>query len=234
DGSITIIGKGSVAAAGLKKGVVVNIDQTVHSIASAVEHAERLSGWKIDRSFVVVGGQHVESQNSRGAVAVSGHTREVSREDIARATEVARAVSIPSNREVLHVLPRGFVVDGQEGVRDPLGMSAIRLEVETHIVHGAATALQNLTKCIRQAGVRVDELVVESLASGEAVLSDTERELGVAVADIGAGTTDLAVYLDGSPFHTTVVPIGGMNVTADLAIGLKTNLVAAEQLKLAH
>src|SRR4029079_5288875 len=234
DGSITIIGKGSVAAAGLKKGVVVNIDQTVHSIASAVEHAERLSGWKIDRSFVVVGGQHVESQNSRGAVAVSGHNREITREDVNRATEVARAVSIPSNREVLHVLPRGFIVDGQEGVKDPLGMSAIRLEVETHIVPAAATAVQNLTKCVIAAGVKYDELVVNSLASAEAVLSDTEKELGVAVADIGAGTIDVALFADGSPFHTSVLPVGGHNVTNDVAIGLKTTLQVAQSLKLEH
>jgi cell division protein FtsA len=143
-------------------------------------------------------------------------------------------VTIPSNREVLHVLPRGFVVDGQEGVKDPLGMSAIRLEVETHIVHASATAVQNLTKCVQQAGVRIDELVAASLASGEAVLTETERELGVAVADIGAGTTDLALFLDGSPFHSAVLPIGGNNVTNDVAIGLKTNLVAAEELKVRH
>src|SRR5215218_10704467 len=166
------MGHGPVPSAGLKKGVVVNIDQTVHSIASAVEHAERLSGWKIDRAFVGVGGQHVESQNSRGAVAVSGHTREVTREDINRATEVARAVSIPSNREVLHVLPRGFIVDGQEGVKDPLGMSAIRLEVETHIVHASATAVQNLSKCVQRADIRIDELVCASLASADAVLTE--------------------------------------------------------------
>ena len=199
-----------------------------------MEEAERLSGCGSRPRSSASAAATIESLNSRGAVAVSGPHREVSREDIDRATEVARAVTIPSNREVLHVLPRGFSVDGQEGVKDPLGMSAVRLEVETHIVHGSATALQNLTKCVRQAGVRVDELVVASLASGEAVLSETERELGVAVADIGAGTTDLALYLDGSPFHTTVLPIGGINVTNDVAIGLKTNLVAAEQLKLAH
>jgi cell division protein FtsA len=234
DGVVNVIGKGIVPANGLKKGVVINIEQTVASIKSAVEQAERLSGMRLEAAFVGVGGSHVESQNSRGAVAVSGPHREVSREDIERATEVARAVTIPSNREVLHVLPRGFVVDGQEGVKDPLGMSAIRLEVETHIVHGSATALQNLTKCVRQAGVRVDELVVESLASGEAVLSETERELGVAVADIGAGTTSLALYLEGSPFHTSVLPVGGINVTADVAIGLKTNLIAAEQLKILY
>jgi cell division protein FtsA len=181
-----------------------------------------------------VGGQHVESQNSRGAVAVSGHTREVTREDVNRATEVARAVSIPSNRDVLHVLPRGFIVDGQEGVKDPMGMSAIRLEVETHIVTAAATAVQNLTKCVVAAGVKIDELVAASLASSEAVLSETEKELGVAVADIGAGTIDLALYADGSPFHVAVLPVGGSNVTNDVAIGIKTSLHVAEELKIRH
>ena len=234
DGSLTIVGKGVVPASGLKKAVVVNIDQTVRSISGAVDHAERLSGLQIDRAFVGVGGQHVESQNSRGAVAVSGHTREVTREDINRALEVARAVSIPSNREVLHVLPRGFIVDGQEGVKDPLGMSAIRLEIETHIVTAAATAVRNLAKCVQAANVKVDELVANSLASAESVLSETEMELGDAVADIGAGTIDLALFLDGSPFKTAVLPVGGNNVTNDVAIGLKTSLQVAEELKIQH
>jgi cell division protein FtsA len=156
------------------------------------------------------------------------------REDVNRALEVARAVSIPSNREVLHVLPRGFIVDGQEGVKDPLGMSAIRLEIETHIVTAAATAVRNLAKCVQAANVKIDELVAGSLASGECVLSDTERDLGVAVADIGAGTIDLALFLDGSPFKTIVLPVGGNNVTNDLAIGLKTSLEIAEELKIQH
>ncbi len=234
DGSLTIIGKGPVPASGIKKSVVVNIDQTVHSIEAAVEQAERLSGWKIDRAFVGVGGQHVEGQNSPGQVAVSGANREVTREDINRAIEVARAVTIPSNREVLHVLPRGFVVDGQEGVKDPLGMSAIRLEVDTHIVTAAATAVQNLTKCVGAAGVKIDELVAAPLASAEAVLSETEKELGVAVADIGAGTTDLALFTEGSAFHTRVIPVGGNNVTSDVAIGIQVSLQVAEELKVRH
>jgi cell division protein FtsA len=234
DGRLTIMGHGTVPASGLKKGVVINIDQTVRSIADAVERAERLSGWKIDRAFVGVGGQHVESLNSRGQVAVTAHHREVTREDVNRAVEVARAVSIPSNRDVLHVERRGFTVDGQEGVKDPLGMSALRLEVETHIVTASATAIQNLTKCVAAAGVKIDELVVDSLASAEAVLSETEKELGVAVADIGAGTIDLALFLDGSPFHTRVLPVGGANVTNDVAIGLKTSIQVAEELKIRH
>ena len=234
DGRLTIMGHGTVPASGLKKGVVINIDQTVRSIADAVERAERLSGWKIDRAFVGVGGQHVESLNSRGQVAVTAHHREVTREDVNRAIEVARAVSIPSNRDVLHVERRGFTVDGQEGVKDPLGMSALRLEVETHIVTASATAVQNLTKCVAAAGVKIDELVVDSLASAEAVLSETEKELGVAVADIGAGTIDLALFQDGSPFHTRVLPVGGANVTNDVAIGLKTSIQVAEELKISH
>ncbi len=234
DGRLTIMGHGTVAASGLKKGVVVNIDQTVRSIADAVERAERLSGWKIDRAFVGIGGQHVESLNSTGQVAVTAHHREVTREDINRAIEVARAVSIPSNRDVLHVERRGFTVDGQEGVKDPLGMSALRLEVEAHIVSASATAVQNLSKCVQAAGVKIDELVVNGLASSEAVLTETEKELGVAVADIGAGTIDLVLFADGSPFHTAVLPVGGNNVTNDVAIGVKTTLQVAEELKVRH
>ncbi len=234
DGRLTVMGHGTVPASGLKKGVVVNIDQTIRSIADAVERAERLSGWKIDRAFVGVGGQHVESMNSKGQVAVTAHHREVSREDVNRAVEVARAVSIPSNRDVLHVERRGFIVDGQEGVKDPLGMSALRLEVETHIVTASATAIQNLTKCVAAAGVKIDELVASSLASAEAVVTETEKDLGVAVADIGAGTIDIAMFLEGSPFFTGVIPVGGTNVTNDLAIGLKTSLTVAEELKIRH
>ncbi|MER3418387.1 MAG: cell division protein FtsA [Chloroflexota bacterium] len=234
DGRLTIMGHGTVPASGLRKGVVVNIEQTVRSIADAVERAERLSGWKIDRAFVSVGGGHIESLNSTGQVAVTAHHREVTREDVNRAIEVARAVSIPSNREVLHVERRGFIVDGQEGVKDPLGMSALRLEVETHIVTASATAVQNLSKCVAAAGVKIDELVVSGLAAAEAVLTETEKDLGVAVADIGAGTIDLALFREGAPFHTAVLPVGGNNVTNDIAAVLKTSLQAAEELKIRH
>ncbi|MFL5778056.1 MAG: cell division protein FtsA [Chloroflexota bacterium] len=234
DGRVTIMGHGTVPASGLKKGVVINIDQTVRSIGDAVERAERLSGFKIHEAFVGVGGQHVDSLNSTGQVAVAGHDREVTREDVNRAIEVAQAVSIPSNPKVLHVERRGFTVDGQEGVKDPLGMSALRLEVETHIVTASPTAVQNLSKCVQAAGVKIDELVVDSLASAEAVLSDTEKELGVGVADVGAGTIDLALFQEGSPFHTRVLPVGGNNVTNDIAIGLKTSLQVAEELKVRH
>lgn len=234
DGRLTVIGHGTVPSNGLKKGAVVNIDQTVRSIRDAVERAERLSGWQIAEAFVGVGGAQIESFNSKGQVAVASHTREVARDDIRRAIEQARTVPIPSSREVLHVERRGFIVDGQEGVKDPLGMSALRLEVETHIVTAPATAYQNLMKCVAQAGVKVDEPVVNALASAEAVANDTERELGVAVADIGAGTIDLAMFNEGSPYHTTVLPVGGSFVTNDIAIGIKTSLPAAEELKIQY
>jgi cell division protein FtsA len=233
-GDVNVIGYGISPSQGLKKGMVANIDQTVHSIAASLERAERLSGYKISSAYVSVGGSHISSQNSRGVVAVSGHRREVSREDVQRATDAARAVQVPSNREVMHVIPRGYTVDGQEGVKDPLGMSAVRLEVETHIVAGAATSVQNLTKCISQANVQIDELVISSLAAGEATLSDTEKELGVLVADIGGGTTDLAIFVDGAVYHTAVLPVGGINVTNDVAIGLRTSLTLAEEIKVKH
>jgi cell division protein FtsA len=234
DGSVNIIGKGTRAAQGIKKGVVVNIEQTVQSISEAVDAAERTSGYELRGAYVGVGGSHVESLNSPGTVAVSGHHREVTREDIERVTEIARAVNIPSNREILHVVPRGYTVDGQEGVKDPLGMSAVRLEVVTHIVTASATALQNLAKCVQQAKIGIDDWVADPLAAAEAVLSETEMDLGVVVADIGAGTIDMAVFHEGSPLHTAVLPVGGNNVTNDVAIGLKTSLAEAEDLKIRY
>jgi cell division protein FtsA len=233
-GDVDIIGYGIAPSIGMKKGMVANIDQTVNSIASSLEKAERLSGYKISSAFVSVGGSHISSQNSRGVVAVSGHKREVSREDVARATEAAKAIQTPSNRETLHVIPRGYIVDGQEGIKDPLGMSAVRLEVETHIVSGAATSVQNLTKCIANANVQIDEMVISSLASAEATLTDTEKELGVLVADIGGGTTDIAIFTDGGIYHSAVLPVGAINVTNDVAIGLRTSLNLAEEIKIKH
>jgi cell division protein FtsA len=233
-GDVNIIGYGIAPSVGMKKGMVANIDQTVQSIATSLEKAERLSGYKISSAFVSVGGSHITSQNSRGVVAVSGHKREVSREDVARAMDAAKAVQTPSNREMLHALPRGYIVDGQEGIKDPLGMSAVRLEVETHIVFGAATSVQNLSKCITNANVQLDELVISSLAAAEATLTDTEKELGVLVADIGGGTTDIAIFTDGAVYHSAVLPVGAINVTNDVAIGLRTSLNLAEEIKIKH
>ena len=233
-GDVNIIGYGIGPSVGMKKGMVANIDQTVNSVAQSIEKAERLSGYKISSAFVAVGGSHITSQNSRGVVAVSGHKREVSREDVARAMDAAKAVQTPSNREMLHALPRGYIVDGQEGIKDPLGMSAVRLEVETHIVFGAATSVQNLSKCITNANVQLDELVIGSMAAAEATLTDTEKELGVLVADIGGGTTDIAIFTDGAVYHSAVLPVGAINVTNDVAIGLRTSLNLAEEIKIKH
>ena len=233
-GGIDIIGFGRAPSDGLRKGVVIDIDRTVQSVASAVEAAERLSGFKVRSAFVGISGNHIGSQNSRGMVAVSGHRRDVAREDTLRAIDAARAVSMPNTREILHVIPRGYVVDGQEGVRDPIGMSAVRLEVETHIVTASQSGVQNLTKCIQRAGVEIDELVLAPLATAEAVLTDEDRELGVALVDIGGDTTDLAVFHDGSIAHAATIPMGGKSITSDLGIVLRVTPEVAEALKLKH
>src|SRR2546429_2925379 len=193
-GGVDVMGIGLAASDGLRKGVVIDIDRTVQSVMAAVEAAERISGLKVRSAFVGISGSHIASQNSRGMVAVSGSSRhDVDRGDTVRAIEAARAVSIPNTREILHVVPRGYVVDGQEGVRDPIGMTAVRLEVETHIVTASSTSVQNLTKCVQRAGVEIDELVLAPLATAEATLNEEDRELGVCLAAIGGRSPQLAV-----------------------------------------
>ncbi len=231
-GGIDVIGIGHAPSDGLRKGVVIDIDRTVQAIAASVEAAERLSGMSVNSAFVGISGRHIASQNSRGMVAVSGRRSDVSREDTVRAIEAARAVSIPNTREILHVIPRGYVVDGQEGVRDPIGMSAVRLEVETHIVTASTTSVQNLSKCVHRAGVEIEELVLAPLATAEATLTDEDRELGVVLADLGGDTTDVAVFVDGSILHASTLPVGGKNVTNDLGLVLKCSPDVAESLKL--
>src|SRR6184192_1311468 len=233
-GGVDVIGIGQAPSDGLRKGVVVDIDRTVQSVAAAVDAAERLSGLKVRSAFVGISGMHVGSQNSRGMIAVSGRQHDVTREDTLRAIEAARAVSIPNTREILHVVPRGYVVDGQEGVRDPIGMTAVRLEVETHIVTASSTSVQNLTKCVQRAGVEIDELVLAPLATSEATLTDEDRELGVVLADIGGDTTDVAVFVDGSILHASTIPVGGRNVTNDLGLVLKCSPDTAESLKIRY
>ena len=230
-GGVDVIGIGQAASDGLRKGVVIDIDRTVQSVASAVDAAERLSGLKVRSAFVGISGSHVSSQNSRGMIAVSGSRHDVDRDDTVRAIEAARAVSIPNTREILHVIPRGYVVDGQEGVRDPIGMTAVRLEVETHIVTASSTSVQNLTKCVQRAGVEIDELVLAQLATSEAVLGVEDRELGVVLADIGGDTTDVAIFQDGSISHCATIPMGGRSVTADLGILLRVTPDVAESVK---
>ncbi|MEI7554192.1 cell division protein FtsA [Candidatus Chlorohelix sp.] len=231
DGHIDITGYGVSPSKGLAKGVVVNIEETSQSIASSVEKAERLAGIKVGSANVGVTGSHISSINSRGVVAVSKLNREIGHEDVARVMDSARAVAIPPQREVLHVIPRTYVIDGQDGVRDPIGMSGYRLEVETHIVTGAVSILNNLYKAVQRVGIEVEELVLESLAASEAVLGEAEKRLGVVLVDIGSGTTDIAIYIDGTIWHTAVLPIGGNHITNDIAIVLRTPLETAERLK---
>src|SRR5229473_16955 len=234
-GGVDVIGIGQAASDGLRKGVVIDIDRTVQSVATAVEAAERISGLKVRSAFVGISGSHIASQNSRGMVAVSGSSRhDVDRGDTVRAIEAARAVSIPNTREILHVVPRGYVVDGQEGVRDPIGMTAVRLEVETHIVTASSTSVQNLTKCVQRAGIEIDELVLAPLATAEAVLTDEDRELGVALLDIGGDTTDVAIFQDGSISHCATIPMGARSITSDLGIVLRVTPEVAENLKLKY
>jgi len=229
---VSIIGVSTVESRGIKKGVVVDIDRAVDTISMSLEGAERMAGYAISKAFVSVGGNHVASLNSHGVVAISNPSGEIGPEDVARVTEAARAISIPSSREIIHVLPRNFTVDSQDGIHDPIGMSGIRLEVETHIVSGATTSMRNLVKCVQQVGVDVEDLVFTALAASYSTVSETERELGVVLVDIGGGTTSINVFVEGSVAYSSVLPIGGRNITNDLAIGLRTSLEHAEKVKL--
>lgn len=231
EGKVSVIGVSSIPSRGIKKGVVVDIDDAVEAIAESLEAAERMAGCAVSRAYVSVDGSHVTSLNSRGVVAVAHQDTEINENDVERATEAAQAISIPNTQEIIHVIPRGFVVDSQEGVRDPTGMSGIRLEVETNIIYGSTTAMRNLAKCVQQVGVDIDSLVFGGVAAAESCLTDTETELGVTLADIGGGTTDVVVFSDGSPIYAAVLPIGGQNVTNDLAVGLRTSLDDAEKIK---
>ena len=234
DGKMNIVGVGTCPSQGLRRGVVVNIEETVTSIAAALDRAERLSGKKITTAYVGIAGSHIASENSKGFVAISPSHRDIVQNDISRAIEVARAIAIPANREVIHVIPRGYVVDGQEGIKNPIGMSGFRLEVETHIITGSVSSIHNLIKCVQKARVEIEDLVLEPLASSEAVLADGETELGVALVDIGGGTTDIAVFSDGAIWQTVVLPIGGNLITSDVAIGLRLPFGVAEELKVTY
>jgi cell division protein FtsA len=231
---LNMVGIGVTPAKGLRKGVVVDIDEAAASIRAAIEKTERVSGYKIGTALVGIAGGHITSQNSHGVVAISPQLHEVTQFDVDRAIEAARAVAVPHNREVLHVIPREYIVDGEEGIKDPLGMSGYRLEVVTHIVTGAMTALHNLEKSVQRAGIEIDDMVLEPMASGEAVLSAAERDLGVALVDIGGGTTDVAIYVNGGIYHTGVLPLGGNHLTNDIAVGLRAPFHVAEEMKITH
>ena len=233
-GGLKIVGVGTSPSDGLRKGVVVNIDKTVKSIERAVGEAELMAGVDVEMVYVGIAGDHIKSINSRGVIAVSRHDNEITRPDVDRVIEAARAVAIPLDREMLHVIPQDFVVDDQPGIKDPVGMSGVRLEGDVHIVTGAITSVQNLYKSVEKANLKVAGIVLEPLASSYAVLEDDERELGCAVLDIGGGTTDLIVFIEGNVRHTASLGLGGRNVTNDLAIGIRTPLERAEEIKRSH
>ena len=226
---INIIGIGTHPSIGLRKGVVVNIESTVESIKKAVEEAELMAGCEISQVYVGIAGGHITGFNSRGIVAIKGP--EVSRNDVERVIDAARAVAIPMDREVIHVLPQEYIVDEQDGIRNPVGMAGVRLEAKIHIVTGAVTSAHNIVKCANRSGLDVCDIVLESLASGEAVLTSEERELGTALLDLGGGTTDLAIFSGNNIKHTFVLALGGNNLTNDIAIGLRAPLAEAEKIK---
>jgi cell division protein FtsA len=230
-GGLDIVGLGLAESRGIRRGMVVNVEAAVESIKKAIEEAELTAGIDIDVVHLALSGAHVKAFNSRGVVAVAGKNREITREDVRRAIEAAKAVSLPSGREILHVLPQDFVVDEQDGIGAPVGMTGSRLEVNVHIVTGSVSSTQNIVGCVNRAGVHVQETVLEQLAAAEAVLTPDERELGVALVDIGGGTTDFAVFERGSVWHTGVVAVGGDHFTNDIAVGLRTPIPEAEKLK---
>ena len=233
ESSINIIGAAASESKGIKKGQIVDIDEAVEATISSVEAAERMAGYNLEKAYVALGGAHMHSQNSHGVVAISNPDGEIVQSDVERVIEAASAVSLPASREVIHVLPKEYIVDGEAGVRDPIGMSGVRLEVDTHIVSAGAAAIKNLRKAVNEVGIQIEELVFSGLASAEAVLSPTEKELGCVCVDIGAGTTSIAVYTDGSLSYSGVIPVGAKNVTNDLAIGLRVSLETAEKIKIA-
>jgi len=231
ENKVEIIGIGTTESRGLRKGVVVNLDSTVEAIKKAQEEAELMAGVEIDSAFVGISGAHIKSFNSRGVIAVSGKNREISHEDIKRVIEQSKALSIPPDREIIHIIPQEYVVDDQDGIKDPLGMSGIKLEVNVHIVTSATTSVQNLRTCVGRAGIEIEEIVLNQIASSASTLTHDEMELGVGMIDIGGGTTEVAIFERGSLWYTSIIPIGGDNFTNDIAVGLRTPIPDAEKIK---
>jgi cell division protein FtsA len=231
-GTWRILGNGVVPSRGLRKGMVTDVKEAAVAIAGAVQQAERVSVVPIEAAYVGIAGAHIQATNSRGIAAI--HSRGVTQEDIDRALESAQALAVPLNREILHVIPRGFILDGQDGIQDPRGMVGFRLEVEAHVVTGATASIQNMTRAVEAAGIRVIDLILEPLAASEAVLTTAEREMGVVLVDLGGGTTDIAILTEGSISHTVILPTGGIHITNDLAVGLRTPFEVAEEIKLKY
>jgi len=233
-GQLKIIGMGTTPSEGLRRGVVINLERTIQSILRAKDEAERMAGVEIQAVYTGIAGDHIRSVNGRGVVAVTGEDHVITLEDKRRVIDAAKAVALPFDREIIHILPQAFIVDDQRGIDDPVGMSGVRLEAEVHIVTGAVTSAQNICRCIERAGMVVQDLVLEPLASSYATLTDDEKNLGVALLDIGGGTTDIAMFYEGCIRHTAIVGLGGKNITNDLAHGLRTPIDRAELLKIAH
>jgi len=234
EGKLSIIGVGSSPCEGLRRGVVVDLEKTVEAITTAVNDAELMAGIDVRDAYVGISGDHIKSLNSRGVIAVSRVDKTITERDIERVIDAAKAVRLPDEREIIHVIPREFIVDNQDGIKNPLDISGVRLEVDVHIVTASSTAISNVVKCINRAGIDVSDIVLQPLASSYAVLSTDEKELGCALIDIGGGTTDLAVFNEGAIRYTTVLGIGGKNVTSDIAIGLRTPIEDAETIKVNH
>ncbi|MFH1032464.1 MAG: cell division protein FtsA, partial [Chloroflexota bacterium] len=234
DGGIRVLGTGITPSNGLHKGMVVNINDAKDSIRTSVRKAEQSANYRVESAYVGVTGRHVTSVNNHGAVSVSRNDRLVRNDDLKRVLQNAQSVAVPNDRRVMHIIPRSYAVDGQVGVKNPVGMHGFRLDVETHIITAAISSVQNLAKCIRGVGIEIDELVLEPLASSEAVLTEEERQAGVILADIGGGTTDIAVFKDGSIWHTAVIPVAGYQFTRDIAIGLGLPFDVAEDMKKKH
>ncbi len=232
DSQIEVIGFGSHPSHGLKRGVVVNIESTVQSMQKAIEEAELMAGCRIQSAYTGIAGSHIRSLNSHGIVAI--RDREVNQSDVDRVIDAAKALAIPADQKILHIIPQEFIIDAQEGVREPVGMSGVRLEAKVHIVTGAVSAAQNISKCVRRCGLEVSDIVLEQLASSHSVLTEDEKELGVCMIDMGGGTTDIAIFTEGSIRHTAVIPIAGDHVTSDIAVALRTPMQSAEQIKIKY
>jgi len=228
---INLVGAATVPSRGIKKGQIVNIEEAVGSISDCVESAERMAGFNIDQAFVSINGDHIQSQNSQGLVAITESEGEIAEDDIYRVIEAARAISLPTAREIIHVLPREFIVDSQRGIKDPTGMSGVRLETEAHLVTGLSPAIKNVARCLSDLGINVTGQVFTGLASSHSVLTDTEKELGVVLADIGAGTTSISIFIEGACSYSAVIPVGARKITDDIAIGLTSSIDTAERIK---
>jgi len=229
---IEIIGIGTAPSLGIKKGIIIDLEQAIQSVKESVEGAERMAGMRINSAFVSIAGSHISSVNSKGVIAISGESPEITENDIEKVIEAAKAGIVSSEKELIHTLSREFIVDGQSGISDPLGMSGARLECKVHIITGSITAVQNLIKCVEGAGLDIEEVIFGTLASSNAVLSSAEKDLGVLLVDIGAGTTEIAIFIEGGLAYSAVLPVGGIQITNDLAVGLRTSIEEAEKIKI--